>query len=79
METKSNTPEGGILSETAKRRLLLIDIDKREKLTENVTEALIEVQQTIDKEDISDREAMKEVVRIFEKYNIKASVKHDFD
>ncbi len=73
LELLSNT-----ISDIVMQRLGDIDIDA-DKIADTIAiNALSEIQKVIQNEDISDFDAIEEIVCIFEKYKISAGVRHDF-
>ena len=55
-----------------------LDIDVNEIADSTAIKALSEIQNVIQNDEISDFDAIEEIVNIFEKYNINAGSRHDF-
>ena len=55
-----------------------LDIDADKIADTTAINALSEIQTVIQKDNISDFDAVEEIVNIFEKYNISAGTRHDF-
>ncbi len=53
-------------------------IDEEKIVDTTATRMLAEIQEVICEENYSDFEAVEEIVRIFEKYNVNAGFRHDF-
>ncbi len=66
------------ISDTVVQSLRNISIDADKIADTTATSALSEIQKVIQNEDISDFDAVEEIVCIFEKYKISAGVRHDF-
>ena len=54
------------------------NIDVNEIVDSTAIKALSEIQNVIQNDQISDFDAIEEIVNIFEKYNISAGSRHDF-
>lgn len=66
------------VSEYVARHMDRLDIDA-DKIADTVAiSALSEIQEVIQNDDISDFDAVEEIVCIFEKYKINAGPRHDF-
>ncbi len=66
------------ISDIVMQRLGDIDIDADKIADTTAISALSEIQNVIQNEDISDFDAVEEIVCIFEKYKISAGARHDF-
>lgn len=55
-----------------------LDIDVNEIANTTAIKMLSEIQEIVQNDDISDFDAMEQIVCIFEKYNISAVPRHDF-
>lgn len=53
------------------------DIDVNEIADTTAIKALAEIQKIVSNADMSDFDAMEEIVNVFEKYKIDAGVRHD--
>lgn len=54
-----------------------LDIDANEVINTAAIKALSEIQSVIQNENIPDSDAIKEIVKIFKKYDISAGSRHD--
>ena len=61
-----------------KERLQNAEIDADEIADTNAIKALSEIRDIIGNDEISDFEAVEEIVLVFEKYGITAGGRHDF-
>ncbi len=66
------------ISDTVVQSLRNISIDADKIADTMAISALSEIQKVIQNEDISDFDAVEEIVCIFEKYKISAGGRHDF-
>lgn len=66
------------ISDMVMRRLGSINIDADKIANTTAINALSEIQKVIKNDDISDFDAVEEIVCIFEKYKISAGIRHDF-
>ena len=55
-----------------------LDIDVNEIADSTAIKALLEIQNVIQNDEISDFDVIEEIVHIFEKYDISAGSRHDF-
>ena len=55
-----------------------LDIDVNEIADSTAIKALSEIQNVVQNDKISDFDAIEEIVKIFEKYDISAGPRHDF-
>ncbi len=55
-----------------------LDIDVNEIANTTAIKALSEIQKIVQNDDISDFDAMEQIVCVFEKYKISAGPRHDF-
>ena len=55
-----------------------LDIDVNEIADSTAIKALSEIQNVIQNDEISDFDAIEKIVKIFERYNISAGLRHDF-
>lgn len=68
----------GSISDTVIQRLKEIDIDADKIADTAAISALSEIQNIIQNDDVSDFDAVEQIVCIFEKYKISAEIRHDF-
>lgn len=66
------------ISDIVMKNLESINIDADQIADTMATNALSEIQSVIQNDDISDFDAVEEIVNIFEKYKISAGIRHDF-
>ena len=66
------------ISDIVMQRLENIDIDADKIADTTAINALSEIQNVIQNDDISDFDAMEQIVCIFEKYKISVGTRHDF-
>ncbi len=66
------------ISDTVVQSLRNISIDADKIADTTAINALSEIQKVIQNDDISDFDAVEEIVCIFEKYKISAGARHDF-
>ena len=66
------------ISEFVTNRLDEIDIDADSIADTVAINALSEIRDVIQNDELSDFDAVEQIVCIFEKYNISAGVRHDF-
>ncbi len=69
---------GNEISELVRRRLDKIDIDINQIAQTTAISALSEIQKIIQNDELSDFDAVEEIVLIFEKYHICCGGRHDF-
>ena len=55
-----------------------LDIDVNEIADSTAIKVLLEIQNVIQNDEISDFDAIEKIVKIFERYNISAGLRHDF-
>lgn len=55
-----------------------LNIDVNEIANTTAIKALSEIQEIVQNDDISDFDAMEEIVCVFEKYKLSADPRHDF-
>lgn len=66
------------VSELIAQQLNFLDVDIDKIANTTAILALSEIQEVIKNEDISDFDAIEQIVCIFEKYKISAGTRHDF-
>ncbi len=66
------------ISDIVMQRFEDIGIDADKIADTTAINALSEIQTVIQNEDVSDFDAVEQIVRIFEKYKINAGARHDF-
>lgn len=66
------------ISETVIERLGTVCIDADKIADTSAIKVLSEIQKIIQNDDISDFEAIEQIVVIFEKYGVSAGTRHDF-
>ncbi|MBR5527955.1 MAG: hypothetical protein IKV97_03050 [Clostridia bacterium] len=66
------------LCDVIRWRIKDLDIDASQIADTTAINALAEIQKVIQDESYTDFMAVEEIVRIFEKYEIDAGVRHDF-
>ncbi len=59
-------------------RLQMLDFDVNELADTMAIKALSEIQEIVQNNELSDFDAMEQIVCVFEKYKISAGARHDF-